>query len=131
MPRTKTVIDVVTGHSQVVDFTLDEEAAADAAEAAWNADAGRRKAEIKQEAYEAIVTHLPEWKQRNLVARSVELTEKKFDTSLTAEEQTELDDLKTKWGWVKQVRTNSDTAEALCDTQDPSTVTLVVPAFPS
>lgn len=131
MPRQKTVVDLSTGTTQVVDFTAEEEAAADAAEAAWNAGAAdRRKVEIKQEAYDAIVAQIPEWKQRNLIARSVELTEKKFDTSLTAEEQTELDALKVDWGWVKQVRANSDAAEALCETQDPETVVLSIPPFP-
>jgi len=75
-----------------------------------------KKAQTKEEAYKRIVDILPEWKQRNYTAKSVELTEKKVDgIILTEEELSILDDIKTKWVLIQQIRTASDSIEIEID----------------
>lgn len=71
-----------------------------------------RVASIKQTAGLKIVAMLPEWKQRNLLARSVELQNKVLGgTALTVEEQGELDAIQALWDKVKTIRLISDNAE--------------------
>lgn len=75
-------------------------------------DAARRD-EIKQKAQAAILKIAPEWKQRNLIARSVELAETLATVgALTTDEQAELDAIKAVWNQVKAIRTASGQAEA-------------------
>lgn len=75
-----------------------------------------KKAQTKKEAYRRIVTILPEWKQRNYTAKSVELTEKKVDGGiLTQDELDELSTIKAKWVEIQQIRAASDNIEAELD----------------
>lgn len=75
----------------------------------WTPDDSRRIAAIKAKASEVILDAFPEWKQRNMIARAVEL---KTKASLSASEQAELDDIQGVWDWVVLVRTESDRLEA-------------------
>lgn len=67
-----------------------------------------RISDIKAEANRRIIEILPEYKQRNLLARMVELLDKE---TLTAEEQTEKDAAKAVWATIQGIRTTSNTAE--------------------
>lgn len=107
-------VDVSTGIETVVYYeqaewdTLQAELAA--AELP-NAKAVRIE-EIKREAYDRIVTILPEYKQRNGLARALELQNEARTRALTTEEEAELADFKTLWSQLKAVRADSDAAEA-------------------
>lgn len=69
--------------------------------------------EIKTRAREIILGLYPDWKQANMTARSVELTEKLASgVALTAGEQVELDAMKGVWAWIKTIRQASDEREA-------------------
>lgn len=67
---------------------------------------------IKADANNRILESLPEWKQRNLIARAAELSDKRIDGPLTAEEESERQALKGEWAGVTAIREASDTAEA-------------------
>ena len=70
-------------------------------------------AEIKMHAREIILARYPEWKQANMTARSVELTEKLASgTALTVDEQGEIAAMKNVWAWIKTIRTASNEREA-------------------
>lgn len=70
-------------------------------------------AEIKMHAREIILTRYPEWKQANMTARSVELTEKLASgTALTVDEQGEIAAMKNVWAWIKTIRVASNEREA-------------------
>jgi len=56
-----------------------------------------------------IVGRYPEWKQRNMIARMVELNTK---ATPSAEEEAEMAALQSVWDWVKAVRAESDRLEA-------------------
>lgn len=72
----------------------------------------QRVTEIKEKANELIINAMPEWKQRNNIARIVELVSKAVDLStLSTGEQTEITTALTEWASIKAVRTASDTAE--------------------
>lgn len=58
-----------------------------------------------------IISRLPEWKQRNLTARSSELLKIRHDRAWTTEEQAEVDANQAEWDWVKQVRVASNQIE--------------------
>jgi hypothetical protein len=64
---------------------------------------------IKLKAGKAIISLLPEWKQRNLLARAMELTDPNL--VLTEVQQLELADIRASWAAVKAIRTASDNAE--------------------
>lgn len=70
-----------------------------------------RAAAVKFEAGRRILEKYPQWRQVNMLARSVELTRK--GVALTAEEQAEAASLEAAWAWIKSVRTASDAIEAL------------------
>ncbi|MCK5601039.1 hypothetical protein KAR91_04165 [Candidatus Pacearchaeota archaeon] len=75
-----------------------------------------KKAQVKEEAYKRITSILPEWKQRNYTAKSVELTEKKVDgLTLTEDELNSLAAIKIKWASIQQIRTASDNIEIEVD----------------
>lgn len=79
----------------------------------------QRIAEIKESAGNAIVTAIPEWKQRNNIARMLELVAKATDLSvLTVDEQAEINAAQADWDSIKAVRDASDTAEANGDNPD-------------
>lgn len=68
---------------------------------------------VKAEAGRIIVEAVPEWKQRNLIARATELNEiLATGGSLDAGQQSELDAIKACWAEIKAVRNYSDTLEA-------------------
>jgi hypothetical protein len=71
--------------------------------------------QIKSNAGRIINATYPEWKQRNLSVRALELVDKKLQSTLTTEEQAELEDIKAVWSWVKSVREASNVAEASID----------------
>ncbi len=88
-----------------------------AIEAEWAANApdfvAIKIGETKETAYKKIVSIIPEWKQRNLLARVSELLEKKMDGILTAAESTKLDQLRTKWkSKIVPIRKASNLIEA-------------------
>ena len=69
--------------------------------------------EIKAHAREIILARYPDWKQTNMTARSVELTERvATGGALTTAEQAEIDAMKAVWSWIKSVRAASDAHEA-------------------
>lgn len=71
-----------------------------------------KKIQTKKEAYKKIINILPEWKQRNYTAKSVELTEKKVDgIVLTQEESNILNTIKIKWALIQEIRAASDEIE--------------------
>jgi hypothetical protein len=71
---------------------------------------------VKAEAGRRIEDVVPDWKQRNLLARSSEFLLKGIP-NLTSNEHTELTRILALWAWVKSVRAFSDTLE----TQSPDT----------
>jgi hypothetical protein len=75
-----------------------------------------KKSQAKEEAYRRIIAILPEWKQRNYIAKSVELTEKKSaGITLTSEEISILDAMKAMWTTIQQIRSASDNIETEID----------------
>lgn len=71
-----------------------------------------RVADIKAAAGNKIVELMPEWKQRNNLARMVEVLSTAVDlTALPAEVQTEVTAALAEWADIQTVRTTSDTAE--------------------
>lgn len=69
-------------------------------------------ARINKHAEIIILAEMPDWKQRNFLARSVELSHKKAEQAWTTEETTEWNLLQAKWDWAKSVRTASNVATA-------------------
>lgn len=74
-------------------------------------DEAEQKALVKAEARRRILDRYPDWKQTNMLARSVELVKK--GNTLTPEELTETQQLEAVWAWIKAVRTASDQLEAM------------------
>jgi len=71
-----------------------------------------RVEEIKQKAHKKILTIAPEWKQRNLIATGLFLTEIiATGGALTSEQQTELDAIKVIWIQIAAIRQASSQAE--------------------
>lgn len=90
----------------------------------------RRRAEVKAEAGQRILSILPDWKQRNLTARAVELTAQGPQT-WTAEEQAEWDAGQALWTWVKAVRLATDIFEAdIAAETDAATAAGMQPLWP-
>lgn len=76
---------------------------------------------IKADAYKIITTHYPPWKQSNMLARWLELSEV---IDKTPEQQAEMDTYRAVWAWVKSIRIQSDTFEQeVINTVDPSSYT--------
>lgn len=89
-----------------------------------------KKTEFKRKAHNVIVSRLPDWKQRNLTARMVELVDK-GKQNLTTTEQAEMDAARTEWAWVKDVRTESDRVETEVEAAETNEeVEAVTPAWP-
>ena len=77
-------------------------------------------AKIKADTQAKILQLAPEWKQRNAIARSVELIDKGKDT-WTAEEQLEVAQVNQLWAVIKQLREASNSAEqAIIDSTNPA-----------
>jgi len=70
-------------------------------------------AAVKAEARRRILARYPDWKQTNMVARSVELMHLKGTKEWTPAEQAEADALQAAWDWVKAVRSASDVIEVM------------------
>ncbi len=70
--------------------------------------------EIKRRAGAAILAIAPEWKQRNMTARMVELNDKRDRQliPLSSEEQAELDGYRAVWDRIHAIRARSNQAEA-------------------
>jgi len=67
---------------------------------------------IKAEAARRINLYFPEWKQRNLTARGVELQDNwRMNGAWTAEEEAEAAAIREVWAWIKAVRARSDALE--------------------
>lgn len=71
--------------------------------------AAQRIPGIKAAAGTVIVERYPEWKQRNMIARMVELNTK---STPTVDEEAEIAAIQAVWDWVKSVRAESDRLEA-------------------
>lgn len=109
----------LTGGEYVIEFSASatEQQQADAQAAlsgiiadAQNADA---VAEIKGRASRDIYLMAPNWKQRNALARTLELVESLArGNTLTADEETELATYRALWNQIKQRREQSDAEEA-------------------
>lgn len=72
----------------------------------------QRTREVKVEAHYRILRRFPDWKQANMTARGVELSNIRHDRPWTAEEQAEADALQQDWDWIKAVRRASGAIEA-------------------
>ena len=74
------------------------------------------KQQIKKTAEGKILSILPEWKQRNCMARMLELQNKKLEKEvLTTAEENEYNSLKNVWNIVKVIRKASDANESIID----------------
>ena len=71
-----------------------------------------RVADIKQIANQQILELMPEWRQRNSIARMLELISKAVDLSvLTLPEQDEIAASTAEWDVIKTIRETSNNAE--------------------
>ncbi len=77
------------------------------------ADVGAKKLIIaaKAEAGRRILEILPDWKQRNLTARAVEIVNAKYDQTATSADLVELSDIAEIFAQVKAIRSASDLIE--------------------
>jgi len=99
------------GESYIYDVATIEDAKSEAQKTA-EATASAVKA-IKVKAGADIIALAPEWKQRNALARMLELVNKKVDGgTLTAEEDAEVAAVESLWATVKAIRAQSDIDEA-------------------
>jgi len=81
----------------------------------------RKLPKINEIAYQKIVAMYPEWKQRNLSARGLELLKKQVaEGSLSAAEEQEIADIQAVWDSIKAIRAYSDSLEQAVAT-DPLT----------
>jgi hypothetical protein len=70
------------------------------------------RSQIKREAGRRIETLVPGWKQRNILARSLELL-RKGERNLTEGEMIEVRTIEKVWAEIQRIRTVSDTLEAM------------------
>lgn len=68
--------------------------------------------EIKQKAHKIIINRYPDWKQRNMAQRAVELVDIKTERALTTDEEAERQKLKDIKAWVDSIRSQSNVMEA-------------------
>lgn len=73
----------------------------------------KRITAIKTEAGNIILARYPQWKQTNMIARSIELDRIKSERVLSVGEQAEYDSYEAAWDWVKRVRSESDRLEGI------------------
>lgn len=69
-------------------------------------------AEIDKETSDAITTLASETKQRNYLAKALELSRKERQGTITAEEQTQLTTLENLWSQIETLRTDGNDKEA-------------------
>lgn len=67
--------------------------------------------EVRAEAHRRIVAFMPDWRQRNALARSQELQEAREVRRLTPAEEAEAAAITAAWGWIKGVREASNRME--------------------
>ena len=68
--------------------------------------------DVKMEAERRILARFPDWQQRNMIARGVDLLRKRVEgATWSAQEQAEADALQTAWDWVLAVRVASNELE--------------------
>ena len=85
---------------------------------------------VRTDAYNKIVSVLPEWKQRNLTARAVELLSFGVE-NWTVDEQAEWDVGQALWGHIKLVRAATDSFEiAIMLETDPAIAADLQPVWP-
>lgn len=93
--------------------TAEQRAAAQAVVDAFDARAGD-PASVKAEASRRILARYPDWQQRNMTARGIELLSQKLVAGdWTEAEASEAGALQTAWGWIRAVRAASDALGAL------------------
>ena len=68
------------------------------------------KAKVNNLSSATILDRLPDWKQRNLTARAVDLIQQGITAS------TEMDSIRAQWQWVESVRAASNIATTAIDT---------------
>lgn len=66
---------------------------------------------VRNEAHRRIVRVAPEWQQRNLLARSLELADIRHSRPLNAEELSEADGVRAVWAEISRLRAVSNTLE--------------------
>lgn len=66
---------------------------------------------LREEASERILAVFPDWRQRNMTARGVELLAIRMARTWTAGEQAEVNELTASWDWIKSVRVASNQLE--------------------
>ena len=69
--------------------------------------------DVKEEAGRRILYRFPDWKQRNMMARSIELQDIASERPWTTEETAEVVAFRAAWAWIQSVRDASDTIEAI------------------
>lgn len=69
-------------------------------------------AQVKALAYGKIVAFLPAWQQSNFNARMNELNEARFSRVLTADEDAEVEAMRSQWDRAKAIRAASNAHEA-------------------
>lgn len=69
-------------------------------------------ADVKAEAYRRIVALAPEWKQRNMIARGVELV-RVGESNWTDVQQAEVNAMDAIWATIKDIREASDALETM------------------
>lgn len=73
----------------------------------------QRVSAIKMEAQSLITTIAPEWKQRNMIAYSVEMLEKMMSGyKPTEEDNIKMNAIRGAWGKIQEIRNVSDKKEA-------------------
>jgi hypothetical protein len=99
----------LTGDDRIPFF---EQAAADLEAARPAMEAANLNA-IKAAAGAVILDRLPAWRQANLTARALELSDAKHTRELTESELGEQSAIAAAWAWVRAVRAHSDALESL------------------
>ena len=67
--------------------------------------------DVRAEAYRRITDFMPDWRQRNALARSQELQELREERALTVDEDAEAQTIHAAWEWIKSVRAASNILE--------------------
>jgi hypothetical protein len=93
--------------------TAEQHAAAQAVIDAFDPAAGD-PASVKAEASRRILARYPDWKQRNMTARGVELLNRRLVAGAWTEAETaEAGALQAAWDWITAMRVASNALEAL------------------
>jgi len=85
-------------------------------------------ADIKGQAGDRILALYPDWKQRNMTARAVELVRARQDRALASDEASEEADLIAAFDTIKAIRVRSNDLEAALPPTDPVLIDAFNPA---